>query len=103
MTKRIGSFDAVKALAMYLVIWGHCIQHLGPLDRFDDITYVFIYSFHMPLFMFVAGYFSTSSLKMEFLPLLIKKLKEIIIPCLSWGLIVVVVSLIIGRGGGGKD
>ena len=53
----------------------------------------------MPLFMFVAGYFSISSLKMEFSPLLIKKLKEIIIPCLSWGLIVVVVSLIIGRGG----
>lgn len=64
MTKRIGSFDAVKAFAIFLVILAHCIQHLGPLDRVEDITYVFIYSFDMPLFMFLAGYFSTSSLKM---------------------------------------
>lgn len=97
LTKRIGSFDAVKALAIFLVLWAHCVQHLGPLDRFDDITYVFIYSFDMPLFMLVAGYFSTSSLKMKFSPLFLKKLKEIIIPCLSWGLIVIVVSLIIER------
>lgn len=99
LTKRIAGFDAIKAFAIFLVIWAHCIQHLGPVDRFDDITYVLIYSFHMPLFMFVAGYFSMSSLKMKFSPLFLKKFKELLIPCLSWGVIVIVVSQIIGREG----
>lgn len=95
---RIGSFDAAKAVAIFLVIWGHCIQHLASWDKLDDNIYVFIYSFHMPLFMFVAGYFSWSSLQNSFLKMTYKKFNELILPCLIWGVIIVVVSFFLSTG-----
>lgn len=42
------TFDVLKGIAIILVIVGHC--EFGPFRAF-------IYSFHMPLFFFVAGYF----------------------------------------------
>lgn len=42
------TFDVLKGIAIILVIIGHC--EFGPFRAF-------IYSFHMPLFFFVAGYF----------------------------------------------
>jgi fucose 4-O-acetylase-like acetyltransferase len=42
------TFDMLKGVAIVLVILGHC--RVGPL-------YSFIYSFHMPLFFFISGYF----------------------------------------------
>lgn len=42
------TFDVLKGIAIFLMILGHC--EVYPL-------YPFIYSFHMPLFFFVAGYF----------------------------------------------
>ena len=42
------TFDILKGTAIVLVILGHC--RVGPL-------YSFIYSFHMPLFFFISGYF----------------------------------------------
>ena len=65
--RRDVAFDYLKAFAIWLVVYGHCHQHLLSLDRHDNIVYVFIYSFHMPLFMCISGYFSSSSLKMDFI------------------------------------
>ena len=90
---RIGSFDFIKAFAMFLVIWGHCIMHLGSWDRLDDTTFVFINSFHMPLFMIVAGYFSVNSLEISFKALISKKFTQLILPCLCWGVLLFVVGL----------
>ena len=42
------TFDVLKGIAIILVIIGHC--DFGPFRAF-------IYSFHMPLFFFVTGYF----------------------------------------------
>ena len=84
---RIGCFDAIKAFAMFLVIWGHCILHLTSWDRLDDTTFVIINSFHMPLFMVVSGYFSASSLEIGFKTLSWKKFKSLIIPCICWCLL----------------
>ena len=93
--ERIGSFDANKAFAMFLVIWGHCIMHLTSVSRVDDTTFVFINSFHMPLFMIMAGYFSTSSLRMDFKTLSLKKFKELFIPCMCWGIILFITMIFI--------
>lgn len=51
-------WDLVKGAAIFLMLWGHCIQccSLGEVVFFEDIAYKTIYSFHMPVFMLISGY-----------------------------------------------
>lgn len=53
---RDGSFDAAKALAMVAVIAGHTALRFLP-DTSASGTVAFAFSFHMPLFFVVSGYF----------------------------------------------
>lgn len=55
--KRMPQFDVLKLFAIYLVIWGHCIQYLISRYPPEEPMWYFIYSFHMPLFMIVSGFF----------------------------------------------
>lgn len=55
-------FDNVKTMLIVLVVFGHLIE---PLAIIEDVKipfftglYMFIYSFHMPVFAFVSGFFS---------------------------------------------
>ena len=55
--------NALKGLLIILVVIGHFGQTISNLlpGRIGDITHgvvLFIYIFHMPLFMFVSGYLS---------------------------------------------
>lgn len=86
-SKRIVSFDLLKALAIYLVVWGHSIQHLLSSNPHDDIIYTGIYSFHMPLFMIIAGFFCTRTLQIPFSSFISYKGRQLIIPCLSWAVL----------------
>jgi fucose 4-O-acetylase-like acetyltransferase len=81
--------DAIKTLAMFLVIWGHCILHFASWNKNDDTVFVVINSFHISLFMMVAGFFSSSTLSLGFSSMLLKKTKEIIVPCLLWGILII--------------
>lgn len=51
-------WNVVKGIAVFLMIYGHCIQYcaLGRFDFFENSIFKWIYSFHMPLFMIVSGY-----------------------------------------------
>ena len=84
---RLAYFDALKLFAIYLVIWGHCINwyYLGHGEY--DVIYRIIYSFHMPLFMMISGYFSYSSIILPARSFFKKKFRTLIYPCISWGLI----------------
>lgn len=55
-THRIDYLDTVKALAIFCVILGHSIQYFDVSGELKWM-YSFIYSFHMPLFMAVSGFF----------------------------------------------
>lgn len=61
--------DVIRGFAIILVILGHCIQNGNGWDYFinsrywSNKAYQFIYSFHMPLFMILAGWFAYFSLK----------------------------------------
>lgn len=51
--------DIIKGVAIFLMLWGHCIQYCvanSNYDFFENYVFKFIYSFHMPLFMLVSGY-----------------------------------------------
>ena len=55
---RLVYFDMLKLFAIFLVIVGHCAQYLLSSSPYDEPLYVYIYSFHMPLFMIISGFFS---------------------------------------------
>jgi len=79
--KRETSVDLLKSLAIVLVVLGHAIQYtvrdfdLNPLFRI-------IYSFHMPLFMFVSGYLAFRK-KMQS-SYLYKRFASLVVPFAIW-------------------
>ena len=61
------TLDVVKGIAILLVLFGHIIQYTScnAFDFFENKLFIFIYSFHMPLFMLVSGYLFYNTLKKE--------------------------------------
>lgn len=61
--------DVLKGFGIILMVLGHCIQsgsglaYLENACYFEDKLYQFIYSFHMPLFMVISGYYAWGSLQ----------------------------------------
>lgn len=54
-------FDNLKFVLILFVVIGHSIEALCRMgEPFNDVRvlYVFLYSFHMPLFIIIAGYFT---------------------------------------------
>lgn len=70
MGKRIYLFDNIRAILIFLVVFGHFIEPLIISNRSILIIYAIIYSFHMPLFALVSGYFSKLPTKKEIFNLL---------------------------------
>ncbi len=55
--ERIYKFDNIKFVAILLVVVGHVISpYVGKSDMFKSL-FIFIYTFHMPLFIFISGLF----------------------------------------------
>ncbi|MCQ2520224.1 MAG: acyltransferase [Lachnospiraceae bacterium] len=58
--------DVMRGFAAILVVLGHCIQECGGLEMrvcqyyWYSKPYQFIYSFHMPFFMLLTGYFAAT-------------------------------------------
>lgn len=94
-SKRIIYIDALKCFAIYCVVWGHVIQYLQPINFKDVALYRIIYSFHMPLFMMISGYFASNSCNKNFTSFFYQKSYRLILPVLSFTLIF---SVFIGGG-----
>lgn len=60
-------FDNLKALLIFLVVLGHFLLSMYYVSSFSKVAVTFIYVFHMPLFVFVTGYFSKNSKKNPFI------------------------------------
>lgn len=56
--KRDLYWDSLKAILIFLVVYGHMISPYAPDSSFNRAMCSFIYTFHMPLFIFVSGSFS---------------------------------------------
>ena len=63
--KREAFLDILKCFAIFLVLYGHSIQYLTPQHFENCILFKFIYSFHMPLFAMISGYFSFPSMNLN--------------------------------------
>lgn len=55
---RNSRLDGVKLLLIVLVVVGHCIEPTRYTNVISGSLYSVIYSFHMPLFVFLSGYFA---------------------------------------------
>lgn len=89
--------DILRGFAILLVVWGHCIQENNGATFssealfFDDKLYQFIYSFHMPLFALIAGYYAYNSIAKadtinKRIRLLVKRITVYFIPIVFWTL-----------------
>lgn len=79
--------DILKCFAIILVLWGHSIQHLtaryAASTPYENNLYAFIYSFHMPLFMIVSGFFARGAGEgTTFKEMLLKRVIQLIVPSL---------------------
>lgn len=64
-SNRIYYFDNLKFLLILLVVIGHYVDPFSETCPIYKSVYLFIYTFHMPLFIFITGFFSKSSMKKE--------------------------------------
>lgn len=58
--KRDAFFDNAKYLAIVLVAMGHAWEPLRDGSRAVSALYIVVYTFHMPAFIIISGYFSRS-------------------------------------------
>ncbi|MCD8071448.1 MAG: acyltransferase family protein [Akkermansiaceae bacterium] len=84
-TTRLLWVDAVKCIAIFCVLWGHCIQHLAEGEMGKNSVFLFIYSFHMPLFMILSGFFADKLLKRRFRQVFTAKSLQLVFPAVVWG------------------
>lgn len=100
MRKQVNIFiiDLIKAVAIILVVFGHAMQ-LGSGKTFESVflsnpVVIFIYSFHMPIFMLISGYLYNFSInKYSFKTICKKKLVGLVVPILSWNIIITLLDL----------
>lgn len=90
---RLVNFDIAKAICIILVVIGHYIPDNAP--EWYVMNREFIYSFHMPLFMFASGFIYIAFKKEEsYGHFLMKKVKRLMIPYLVTSVLIVTIKLL---------
>lgn len=90
--KRILYFDVLKFFAIWLVVLGHYLQEID-CGCVGSYTNQVIYTFHMPLFIMISGFFAQKG-EPSFRNLIIKKTTTLLLPVIIWTAIIVVYSLL---------
>lgn len=80
------TIDNIKGILIILVIVGHSIQYASGMDYlrndlfYDNPLFLLIYSFHMPLFALISGYFFAMSNKRKLAEVVKRKCMGIFVP-----------------------
>lgn len=100
VSKRNVYIDYLKAITIFLVVVGHCIQFGSGHEVYENQLYFnnflfrLIYSFHMPMFMIISGYlFYNTAYKYSAKIVLVKKIQSICIPLVLWGTMDFIISI----------
>ncbi|MGX0330597.1 acyltransferase family protein [Staphylococcus cohnii] len=67
-------FDNARMILIFLVVFGHLLQPYTEESQYLSSLYLTIYSFHMPCFLFISGYFAKKAGKAGYLEKVSKKL-----------------------------
>ncbi|HSL45970.1 MAG TPA: acyltransferase family protein [Anaerolineales bacterium] len=86
MSQRIGFFDIARGIGILLVVLGH-----NDFGAFSPFFHQLIYSFHVPLFFFLSGYFINTSI--PFIDYFKKRFHSILKPYLFTILLIYFVSV----------
>lgn len=80
------TIDNIKGILILLVILGHSIQYASGMEYlrndlfYDNPLFLLIYSFHMPLFALISGYFFVKSNKRKLTEVVKRKFTGIFVP-----------------------
>lgn len=99
---RLNWIDYAKGIGIILVVFGHVIKGLITPDLINEQFYYysvnFVYSFHMPLFFILSGYFFLSSYSKRTVLQFVKiKLKTIIYPFVVWSLLQTTIEILLSN------
>lgn len=94
--ERNAYFDNAKVLLIFFVVFGHMIQPSINNSAGLHTLYMWIYTFHMPAFIFLAGFFAKGSGDLKYIKNLVKKL---LIPYLIFQLLYTGYYLWLGESG----
>ncbi|WP_077623519.1 acyltransferase family protein [Sediminibacillus massiliensis] len=72
--QRESFFDNAKFFLIFLVVFGHLIQPVVNDSQTMNTLYHWVYLFHMPAFIFLAGFFAKGSGSKDYIAKLAKKL-----------------------------
>lgn len=93
--KRIIWIDSIKGVLIILVVLGHAIQSSLRDACFQNHLWNLIYSFHMPAFMAISGWFafSTTTKNINVGAVCKRRFDQLMVPYLSWSLLRYVISM----------
>lgn len=94
--ERNAFFDNAKVLLIFLVVFGHMIQPFTEGSSEINTLYMWIYTFHMPAFILLAGFFAKGSGNKKYIMNLAKKL---LMPYLIFQIIYTGYYFFIGKEG----
>lgn len=84
ISNRLFYIDTLKGFTILCVILGHIIQY--SYNNFDENhLFRYIYAFHMPLFMMISGFVSSTK-PSPVITFTIKKGKHLLLPFIVWGI-----------------
>lgn len=92
--ERHAYFDNAKLLLIYLVVLGHMIQPFVSQSHSIETLYTWIYTFHMPAFIFLAGFFAKGSGNIQYM---MKLTKRLIVPYIIFQIIYTGYYFLIGK------
>ncbi len=94
------SWDILKGILILLVVAAHAIADIyfkkGEYVWYNDIFNI-IYLFHMPLFIFVSGYFAHSIGNKDFKEFISSKTKRLLLPWIVWTSIFFVIHFVFDK------
>lgn len=88
------TFGTLTAMAIIFVVAGHLNYDIFTIEGFFPY-----YSFHMPLFVFISGYFYKEMYEKNIRKFLVKKVKRLVLPYFLWNLFYGVLVMILKRFG----
>lgn len=94
------TIDIARGLAIILVVYGHVIEHSvalwNPSDFFQNPVFKIIYTFHMPLFVFISGYLMAYSLNRNSVKDVFKsRCKSLLVPFITLGILGTIVTYVL--------
>lgn len=92
--KRLATLDIARMVCIILVVIGHYDPSNAPV-QYNNLLKV-IYTFHMPVFLFISGYLYIVTRREEetFAAFIIKKIKRLAIPYLVTSTIIITIKLL---------